>query len=44
MEESRVGGGGEGLFAARDIEAGKVVAYYNGVRIPVQEIDYFFYI
>ena len=30
--------GGQGLFAARDIEAGTVVAFYNGVRIPGSEM------
>ena len=30
-------GGGEGLFAARDLEAGSVVSFYNGVRIRSEE-------
>ena len=30
-------GGGEGLYAVRDIEAGVVVTFYNGVRIPGAE-------
>ena len=30
--ESTVPGGGEGLFAARDIPSGTVLSFYNGVR------------
>ena len=30
--ESTVAGGGEGLFAARDIPSGTVLSFYNGVR------------
>ena len=33
MRPSGEAGGGEGLYAARDIEAGIVVSFYNGVRI-----------
>ena len=33
MRPSGEAGGGEGLFAARDIEAGAVISFYNGVRI-----------
>lgn len=32
--ESGIAEAGEGLFAAKDIEAGDIVAFYNGVRIP----------
>ena len=31
--------GGQGLFAARDIEAKTVVAFYNGVRVPGAEVN-----
>ena len=27
-------GAGEGLFAARDLPAGTIAAFYNGVRLP----------
>ena len=30
-------GGGEGLFAVRDLETGDVVSFYNGVRIRAEE-------
>ena len=30
---SRISGAGDGLFARRDLPAGAVVAYYNGLRI-----------
>ena len=30
--ESTVPGGGEGLFATRDIPSGTVLSFYNGVR------------
>ncbi len=29
-----VSGAGEGLFAARDLPAGTIAAFYNGVRLP----------
>ena len=32
--ESRVNGAGEGLFAKKDLPAGTIVAFYNGVRLP----------
>ena len=28
-------GGGEGLYAKRDIKKGEIVAFYNGVRIQI---------
>ncbi len=31
---SAVSGAGEGLFAARDLPAGTIAAFYNGVRLP----------
>lgn len=31
VRASAVEGGGEGLFAVRDITKGEVVAFYNGV-------------
>jgi len=34
VQKSQVEGGGEGLYAVRDIEKGEVVAFYNGVRLP----------
>ena len=33
---SQVEGGGEGLYALRDIREGEVVAFYNGVRLPYE--------
>jgi len=30
---SRINGAGDGLFAAKDLPAGRVIAYYNGVRV-----------
>ena len=30
-------GGGEGAFAKRDILAGTIVAYYNGIRMKAGE-------
>ena len=32
---SGVGGGGEGLFARRQLEEGELVAIYNGVKVPL---------
>ena len=32
---SGVGGGGEGLFAKRQLEEGELVAIYNGVKVPI---------
>jgi hypothetical protein len=43
---SAVQGGGDGLFATRDLPAGAVVAFYNGIRMtaadktPFPEHDY----
>ena len=34
VRRSSVSGGGEGLFARRNIEKGEIVAFYNGVRLP----------
>ena len=34
---SDISGGGEGAFAARDIDEGVVVAYYNGIRMSHNE-------
>ena len=34
VRSSGVEGGGEGLYAARHLQAGEVVAFYNGVRLP----------
>jgi len=34
VENSHVEGGGQGLYANRDIEKGEVIAFYNGVRLP----------
>ena len=50
MRPSGETGGGEGLYAARDIEAGTVVSFYNGVRIRAgteevrEEIINWFYV
>ena len=30
-----MGGGGEGLFAKRQLEEGDLVAIYNGVKVPL---------
>ena len=32
---SSIPGGGEGLFARKDLEADLVVCFYNGIRIQV---------
>ena len=32
--ESHLRGAGEGLFARKDLPAGTIVAFYNGVRLP----------
>jgi len=34
--DSVVEGGGEGLYAVRNITKGEIVAFYNGVRLPYQ--------
>merc|ERR1711892_176704 len=34
---SRIAGGGEGLYAKKEIAAGRVVAYYNGIRMKAGE-------
>ena len=34
VRRSQVEGGGEGLYAKRNISKGEVVAFYNGVRLP----------
>ena len=34
FRSSAVSGAGEGLFAARDLPAGTIAAFYNGVRLP----------
>lgn len=34
---SAVEGGGDGLFATRDLPAGAVVAFYNGIRMTAEE-------
>ena len=34
VRSSGVEGGGDGLFAQRDLAKGDIVAFYNGVRIP----------
>ena len=31
---SGINGGGEGLFAKKDLSVGTIVAFYNGVRLP----------
>ncbi len=31
---SALSGAGEGLFAVRDLPAGTIAAFYNGVRLP----------
>lgn len=36
VRTSSVEGGGEGLYARRDIKAGEVVAFYNGIRLPYE--------
>lgn len=33
VRSSQLEGGGEGLFAVRDITKGEVVAFYNGVSV-----------
>ena len=35
---SSIPGGGEGLFARKDLEADLVVCFYNGIRIQVNII------
>jgi len=35
--QSRIAGGGEGVYAKKDIAAGRVVAYYNGIRMKAGE-------
>ena len=37
MGQSRIAGGGEGVYAKKDIAAGRVVAYYNGIRMKAGE-------
>ena len=37
VRKSCIDGGGEGAFAKRDLKAGTVVAYYNGVRMKAGE-------
>ena len=32
-----MGGGGEGLFAKRDLYAGELVAIYNGVKVEAAD-------
>ena len=32
--DSHVNGAGEGLFAKKDLSAGTIVAFYNGIRLP----------
>ena len=39
VRPSLVAGAGEGLFARRALPAGRVVAYYNGVRLLQEEVD-----
>jgi len=34
VRSSQVDGGGEGLYANRDIKKGDIVAFYNGIRLP----------
>ena len=34
---SRVEGGGEGAYARKNLPAGTVVAYYNGIRMKAEE-------
>jgi len=34
LRSSKISDGGDGLFAAVDLPAGTVAAFYNGVRIP----------
>ena len=38
--DSVVQGGGEGLYAVRDIVKGEIVAFYNGVGTTVQGYRY----
>jgi len=37
VRQSCIDGGGEGAFAKRDLKAGTVVAYYNGIRMKAGE-------
>ena len=37
VRQSGTEGGGQGLFAARDITEGEVVAFYNGIRLPPRQ-------
>lgn len=37
VRQSGISGGGEGAFATRDIRAGTLVAYYNGIRMSQDE-------
>ena len=39
MRSSQVEGGGEGLYAKRDIKKGEVVSFYNGVLMFVNIIS-----
>ena len=47
---SQIEGGGDGIFAARDLRAGETVAFYNGIRAkwgevpPVRSYDYEIYV
>ena len=36
---SRIPGAGEGLFARRNVQAGEILAYYNGIRLTHEEVD-----
>jgi histone-lysine N-methyltransferase SETD7 len=39
VSQSTIPGSGEGLFAARAIPAGCVIAFYSGVRVTQREVD-----
>merc|ERR1711874_626854 len=36
---SQVEGGGEGLYARRNVAKGEIVAFYNGIRLPPEHRD-----
>ena len=38
VKVSKMKGGGEGLFARRDLPKGRIVSYYNGVKATEKEI------
>ena len=39
VAKSSIPDSGEGLFAKHDIPADRVVSFYNGVRLSLEEVD-----